>query len=117
MRRKRNRYKNSLNLSALVRWVSLVALLGIMATSYVYIKNQHVSKSDRKKNFEEEIKQLEREIETIELKLASRMDRPNIHRALQFAGSELSKIDPHVVEHIEQTDQSAQYAWEINPDN
>lgn len=117
MRSRKNRYKNSLGLSVLLRWTTVVILLGIMASSYVYIKNQHVAKSDRKKAFEDEIVQLEREIETIELKLASMMDRSTIHRKLQFTGSTLRKIDPRIVEHIEEPDLTRAYAVDTNPDN
>lgn len=112
MVRKRNRYKNSLGVFGLIRWVLVVTILGITGSSYVYIKNQHVVKSNLKKSLEEEIKALDREIETTELRSASMMDRVAIQRKLDFTGSNLRKINPMVVERIIVPDQSPAYAVE-----
>jgi hypothetical protein len=100
MARKRNRYRNSLGVSALVRCIAIVVVLGITGSSYVYIKNQHVAKSDRKRALESEIVELGREIETIELRYAAMMDRVAIQRKLDFTGSSLQKIEPQTVEKI-----------------
>lgn len=101
MRRRRNRYRNSLEVSTLVRWILVVLVLGGLASSFVYIKNQHIARGNLKKIIEVEIAQLEREIETIELRYATMMDRVVIHRKLQFTGSGLRKIDPRMVEYLE----------------
>lgn len=93
-----------------MRWILVVVVLGITGSSYVYIKNQHVAKSDRKKALEEEINQVEREIETIELRYASMMDRVAVQRKLEFTGSSLRKIDPGVVQKIVNRDTPAAYA-------
>ncbi|MFV1994002.1 MAG: hypothetical protein ACC661_01100 [Verrucomicrobiales bacterium] len=86
----------------MIRWVLVVLVLGASASSYVYIKNQHVARGNQKKAIEVDIARLEREIETIELRYASMMDRVVIHRKLQFTGSGLRKIDPRMVEYLEE---------------
>jgi hypothetical protein len=101
MRRRKNRYQNSLRVPGLMRWFLVVAVLGGMALSYVYIKNQYVSKSDRKKDLEVEVSRLMTEIETLDLRIARTMDRAAIHRILHAMGSDLKKIDSTVVEHID----------------
>ena len=116
MVRKRNRYKNSLGVFGLIRWVLVVTIFGITGSSYVYIKNQHVVKSDLKKALEEELETLDREIETAELRSASMMDRVAIQRKLDFTGSSLRKISPMVVERIIVADKSTAYAVETQRD-
>jgi len=116
MARKRNRYKNSLGVSGLIRWILVVTILGITGSSYVYIKNQHVVMGDLKKALEEEIKTLDREIEATELRSATRMDRGALQLRLDFMGSNLRKINPMVVERIIVPDQSPAYAVETPRD-
>lgn len=106
MRRRKNRYRNSLRVSGLLRWLLVVAVLVGIALSYVYIKNQYVAKSDRKKELEEEISRLTTEIETLDLRIARTMDRAAIHRILHAMGSDLKKIDSSVVEHIDGSPQA-----------
>ena len=106
MRRRKNRYRNSLRVSGLLRWLLVVAVLVGIALSYVYIKNQYVAKSDRKKELEDEISRLTTEIETLDLRIARTMDRSAIHRILHAMGSDLKKIDSSVVEHIDGSPQA-----------
>ncbi len=110
MARRRNRYKNSLGVPAIVRWISIATVLGITGSSYVYIKNQHVATSDRKKAIEEEIKRLDREIEADELRVAGLEAREALQRKLDFSGSNLKKITPPVVERISGPDHPQAYA-------
>jgi hypothetical protein len=112
MARRRNRYKNALGVSSLVRWISIAAVLGVTGSSYVYIKNQYVAKSDSKKFIEEEIKRFDREIEAEELRVARMESRDALQRKLDFTGSSLKKITPPVVERISGPDQSQAYAVE-----
>jgi hypothetical protein len=106
MRRRKNRYRNSLRVPGLLRWLLVVAVLVGIALSYVYIKNQYVAKSDRKKELEDEISRLTTEIETLDLRIARTMDRAAIHRILHAMGSDLKKIDSSVVEHIDGSPQA-----------
>lgn len=100
----------------LVRWISAVVVLGITGSSYVYIKNQYVAKSDRKKALEVEITELGRQIETIELRYASMMDRVAIQRKLDFTGSSLEKIESLIVEKITVSDSAPVYAVDTQGD-
>ena len=96
----------------MMRWISAATLLGVTGTSYVYIKNQYVAKSDRKKALEEEIKRLDREIEDAELRSAAMMDRVVIQRKLDFQGSSLKKINSSVVERISGPEPTQAFAVE-----
>ena len=94
----------------MVRWISIATVLGITGSSYVYIKNQHVAKSERKKAIEEEIKKLDREIETEELRVASREARDVLQHRLNIIGSNLKKITPPIIERISGLDHPQAYA-------
>lgn len=94
----------------MVRWISIATILGITGSSYVYIKNQHVAKSERKKAIEEEIDRLDREIEAEELRVAGMEAREALQRKLDFTGSNLKKITPPVVERISGPEHPQAYA-------
>ncbi|MEM8954868.1 MAG: hypothetical protein AAGD22_12010 [Verrucomicrobiota bacterium] len=103
MGRRKNRYRNSLRVPGLMRWLLVVTVLVVVALSYVYMKNQYVAKSDRKKELEDETARLRVEIETLDLRIARTMDRAAIHRILHAMGSDLKRIDSSIVEHIDGT--------------
>jgi hypothetical protein len=110
MRRRKNRYRNSLRVPGLLRWVLVVTVLVGIALSYVYIKNQYVAKSDRKKELEDETVRLLTEVETLDLRIARTMDRAAIHRILHAMGSDLKKIESGVVERIDGSRQAVEQA-------
>ena len=94
----------------MARWISIAIILGITGSSYVYIKNQHVAKSERKKAIEEEIDMLDRKIEAEELRVAGMEARDALQRKLDFTGSNLKKITPPIVERISGPDHPQAYA-------
>ncbi len=95
MTRNRKRYTRSLPLSGLIR----IGMFGVLATGlgcgFVHVKNQHVAKGDQKRELERGIVKLEKEIDTIKLRIAEVTDRDAIRIRLHVMGSDLVQIDGH----------------------
>ena len=88
-----NQYQNSLQFASMVRWVFLLAVFGALGASFVYVRNRHVAKGDEIRAHEYVIRDMDREIELLELRLASLMDRNELARQLYRHDSILREID------------------------
>ncbi len=92
-----NQYQNSLQIASMVRWVFLLAVFGALGASFVYIRNRHVAKGDEIQNYENVIRNKDREIELLELRIAALMDRNELARELYRHDSELREIESNQV--------------------
>ncbi len=81
----------------MVRWVFLLAVFGALGASFVYIRNRHVAKGDEIQNYENVIRNKDREIELLELRIAALMDRNELARELYRHDSELREIESNQV--------------------
>lgn len=88
-----NQYQNSLQLASMVRWVFLLAVFGALGASFVYIRNLHVAKGDEIRAHEYVIRDMDREIEMLELRIAGLMDRNELARRLYHHDSDLREIE------------------------
>tara|TARA_R110002096_G_scaffold179153_1_gene356118 strand:+ start:30289 stop:30639 length:351 start_codon:yes stop_codon:yes gene_type:complete len=79
--------------SKLVAWLGLAAVIGLLATSYVYLRNLHVQKGNEIRDWEEKISQLDAEIELYEVRIARLMTRESLEAGLD-PNSGLIPIDP-----------------------
>ncbi len=90
-------YQNSLQLASIVRWVFLLAVFGALGASFVYVRNRHVAKGDEIREHEHVIRDMDREIEMLELRIAGLMDRNELARQLYHHDSDLQEIDTNQV--------------------
>lgn len=88
-----NQYQNSLQIASMVRWVFLLAVFGALGASFVYIRNRHVAKGDEIRGYEYVIRNVDREIEMLELRIAGLMDRDELARQLYRYDSDLREIE------------------------
>lgn len=88
-----NQYQNSLQIASMVRWVFLLAVFGALGASFVYIRNRHVAKGDEIRAHEYAVRDMDREIEMLELRIAALMDRNALARQLYEHDSDLQEID------------------------
>ena len=88
-----NQYQNSLQFASMVRWVFLLAVFGALGASFVYIRNRHVAKGDEIRAHEYVIRDMDREIEMLELRIAGLMDRNELARQLYRHDSDLREIE------------------------
>lgn len=77
----------------MVRWVFLLAVFGALGVSFVYIRNRHVAKGDEIRAHEYVIRDMDREIEMLELRIAALMDRNELARQLYRQDSDLREIE------------------------
>ncbi|MEM1294969.1 MAG: hypothetical protein AAGH89_06355 [Verrucomicrobiota bacterium] len=80
----------------LLFWVMLVAVVGMLATSYVYLRNLHVQKGNEIRDWEAKISQLNAEIELYEVRIARLMTRESLKANLD-PKSGLVPINPATV--------------------
>ncbi len=90
---KRNRYKNRVGGMTVLRLVLGGGLLLATGAGFVITKNDHVLRANRIGDVETEIKEIEKEIELWELRIASVRDRQELSRRLRWVQSDLSDID------------------------
>ena len=88
-----NQYQNSLQFASMVRWVFLLAVFGALGASFVYVRNRHVAKGDEIRAHEYVIRDMDRDIELLELRIASLMDRNELARQLYRHDSDLREIE------------------------
>ena len=82
-----------MKIASMVRWVFLLAVFGALGASFVYIRNRHVAKGDEIRAHEYAILDMDREIELLELRIASLMDRNELARQLYRHDSQLQEIE------------------------
>lgn len=85
--------KQAFGVAKLVYWTVLVAVVGMLATSYVYLRNLHVQKGNEIRDWENRIAQLNSEIELYEVRIARLMTRENLEAKLD-PNSGLVPINP-----------------------
>lgn len=88
-----SQYQNSLQIASIVRWVFLLAVFGALGASFVYVRNRHVAKGDEIREHEHVIRDMDREIEMLELRIAALMDRNELARQLYHHDSDLREIE------------------------
>lgn len=88
-----NQYQNNLHFASMVRWVFLLTVFGALGASFVYIRNRHVAKGDEIRAHEYVIRDMDREIEMLELRIAALLDRNELARQLYRQDSELFEIE------------------------
>lgn len=87
-----------MEIAGLVRWVLLAAMVGAIGVSFVLVRNRHVGEGDLILAYEQEIMELDREIEMLELQVDARMNRDEIASSLIRHGSVLQPVHPtHVL--------------------
>ncbi|MEM9479065.1 MAG: hypothetical protein AAGA58_05305 [Verrucomicrobiota bacterium] len=91
----RRRQQQRSSLAGLARWLVLGLLAAGLGSAIVCIRNQQVAKGDCKKELEREIRQLEKDIEVLDTRLAQVMDRENLVLRLHMQQSDLVSIDGH----------------------
>lgn len=94
-------YQNKLSFDVLFKWTSLLAAVAILASAYVYIRNQHIRESDYVRQAEREMNELHAEIEMYELRIARMLDRPELEARLEDGGSSLRDIGQATVEVVQ----------------
>ena len=77
----------------MLRWVFLLAVFGALGASFVYIRNRHVAKGDEIRAHEYAIRDMDREIEMLELRIAALLDRNELARQLYRQDSNLREIE------------------------
>lgn len=92
MRNRPNRSRRGMEIAGLVRWVLLAATVGAIGVSFVLVRNRHVDEGDMILAYEQEIMQLDREIEMLELQVDARMNRDDIAGSLLRHGSVLQPV-------------------------
>ena len=93
MKKNRKRYQRRLDVLSLVALLVFGAVVAGVACGFVGIKNGHVDHSDLRRNLEDEIRVLEKEVETVELRIARGWDRRSLDSALARLGSDLVPIE------------------------
>jgi hypothetical protein len=93
MRAHAKKSRHQMEMAGLVRWVLLAATVGAIGASFVLVRNRHVSEGDVILAFEEEIFNLDREIEMLELRVDAQMNRDQIAGGLARHGSLLKPLD------------------------
>ncbi len=94
MRNRKQSNHRGTEIAGLVRWVLLAATVGAIGVSFVLVRNRHVSEGDAILAYEEEIRQLDREIEMLELQVDGLMNRDKIAGSLYRHGSGLQPVHP-----------------------
>ena len=94
MSRRRSQYQRS-SLAGFGRWLMLGLLAAGLGSAIVCIRNQHVAKGDCMRGLEREIRQLEKDLEVLDTKLAQVKNRENLVLRLHMHQSDLVSIDNH----------------------
>ena len=93
MRTRAKRNQHRMEMAGLVRWVLLAATVGTIGASFVLVRNRHVSEGDLILAYEGEIRNLDREIEMLELRVDAQMNRDEIAGNLVRHGSGLKPVN------------------------
>ena len=97
----RKKYQNGLRFVSLLQWTGLFAVVCLVASSYVFVRNRQVQEADQIRELEAEITQLGLEIEMYENRIARMMDRQTLQARLREDGSQLRRIERGEVVTIE----------------
>ena len=93
MARNRKRYQRRLDIGSIISLFSLAVVFAVVACGFVGIKNAHVERSDQRQTLEEKISIMEKEVDTIDLRIASLCDRRVLAASLHKYGSKLVPIE------------------------
>lgn len=91
--RNRKRYQRQLDVGSLLSLLTIGAVAAAVACGFVGIKNARVERSDRKCSLEAEIRTLEKDVETLNQRIASGYDRRLLEGVLRDFGSALVPIE------------------------
>ncbi len=80
-----------------LRSILLVLVVGIVATSlgcgFVHMRTRRVTNGDQKRALEREIVSLQKDVDTLELRIAQATDRDALKMRLRMDGSDLVQIE------------------------
>ena len=93
MNTSRKKYRRSLQVHGLVRLVLLGVVAAVVAGAFVITKNRQHSLANGKSALEAEILSLDKQIDTLDLRIAAMIDREAIARRLADFGDQLVKIE------------------------
>ena len=88
----RKRYQRKLDVGSLVALFLLAAACAGAGCGFVKVKNAHVDCADLKRSLEQEIRGLEKELETVSTRIRTSYDRTALAAILAEKGSELQPI-------------------------
>ena len=92
MAKNRKRYQRRLDVGSIISVFSIVVVVAVVACGFVGIKNAHVERSDLRRTLEEKIATMEKEVDTIDLRIAELCDRRELAANLIKYGSKLVPI-------------------------
>jgi hypothetical protein len=93
MNKSRKIYRRSLQVRGLIRLVLLGAVVAVVAGTFVVVKNRQHSLANQKSQLETEIASIDKQIETLDLRIAAMIDRDAIAARLPDMGDGLVKIE------------------------
>jgi len=88
----RKRYQRRLRIGTIATLLFIGAAMAAGACVFVQVKNAHVECANTKRALEEEIRNLEKELESVSGRIETAWDRPTLSTALSEIGSELEPI-------------------------
>jgi len=89
----RRRYQRKLDVGSLVSLLILGAICAGAACGFVRVKNAHVEHFDAKRSLEQEIRILEKELDSVSTRISTAFDRVTLATALAEHGSALVSIE------------------------
>ena len=92
MAKNRKRYQRRLDVGSIISLFSLAVVVAVVACGFVGIKNAHIERSDLRRTLEEKIVTMEKEVDTIDLRIAVLCDRRVLTASLLRYGSKLVPI-------------------------
>lgn len=92
MAKNRKRYQRSLNIGVIVSVLFFGVVAASVACGFVFIKNAHVKRANVKRHLEDEIRGLQKEVETIGLRVSRAHDRQSLANRLGQMESALVPI-------------------------
>lgn len=92
MAKNRKRYQRRLDVGSIISVFSIVVVVAVVACGFVGIKNALVERSDLRRTLEEKIATMEKEVDTIDLRIAVLCDRRELAANLLKHGSKLVPI-------------------------
>ncbi len=94
---KRNRYRNPVRPTVVLRIVFFCLFAAVVGGAFVFVRNRHVQQGDEIHRLESVIADLEHEMQLWELRNAGAKDRIELGQRLDWIGSDLEPIDPERV--------------------
>ena len=93
MNTSRKKYRRSLKVNGIIRLVLFGAVVAIVASAFVVVKNRQHRLANERRAMLNEISTFEKEADTIELRIAAMIDRQAIAARLGVVGHSLVKIE------------------------